>query len=75
MNNAVKEMRLKRNLTQEALAEKAQISRVHLSEIENGNAIPSVVVAQRIAKALKVKMETIFLTIMLCKNNKNKSPR
>lgn len=60
MNNAVKEMRLKRNLTQEALAEKAQISRVHLSEIENGNAIPSVVVAQRIAKALKVKMETIF---------------
>ena len=60
MNNAVKEMRLKRNLTQEALAEKAQISRVHLSEIENGNAIPSVVVALRIAKALKVKMETIF---------------
>ena len=53
-------MRKKRNLTQEALANIVNISRTHLSEIENGNAVPSVFVAQRIAKALKVKVESIF---------------
>lgn len=60
MNNAVRDMRKKRNLTQEALANMVNISRTHLSEIENGNAVPSVFVAQRIAKALKVKVESIF---------------
>ena len=60
MNNAVRDMRKKRNLTQEALANIVNISRTHLSEIENGNAVPSVFVAQRIAKALKVKVESIF---------------
>lgn len=60
MNNAVRDMRKKRKLTQEALANMVNISRTHLSEIENGNAVPSVFVAQRIAKALKVKVESIF---------------
>lgn len=60
MNNAVRDVRKKRNLTQEALANMVNISRTHLSEIENGNAVPSVFVAQRIAKALKVKVESIF---------------
>lgn len=60
MSNSVKEMRQKLQLTQESLAKKAGISRVHLSEIENGNAIPSIIIAHRIAKALNVKIEAIF---------------
>lgn len=60
MSNSVKEMRQKLQLTQESLAKKAGISRVHLSEIENGKAIPSIIIAHRIAKALNVKIEAIF---------------
>lgn len=60
MLNAVREIRLKRKLTQEALAKRVEISRTHLSEIENGNVVPSVLTAQRIARALKVKTESIF---------------
>lgn len=62
MQNSIKERRKKACLTQEELAEKANISRTHLAEIENGNAIPSVLVAQKIAKALKTKVDTIFFT-------------
>lgn len=60
MRNSVKAMRQKLNLTKDSLAKKAKISRVHLSEIENGNAIPSIIIAHKIAKALNVKIEAIF---------------
>ena len=70
MRNSIKEKRSKKRLTQEELAKMAKISRPHLAEIENGNAIPSILVAQRIAKALKSKVDNIFLLILLFKNNK-----
>ena len=60
MQNSIKERRKKACLTQEELAKKANISRTHLAEIENGNAIPSVLVAQKIAKALKTRVDNIF---------------
>lgn len=60
MQNSIKERRKKACLTQEELANKANVSRTHLAEIENGNAIPSVLVAQRIAKALKTRVDNIF---------------
>lgn len=60
MRNSIKEKRSKKRLTQEELAKMAKISRPHLAEIENGNAIPSILVAQRIAKALKSKVDNIF---------------
>lgn len=60
MRNLIKEKRSKKRLTQEELAKMANISRPHLAEIENGNAIPSILVAQRIAKALKSKVDNIF---------------
>jgi putative transcriptional regulator len=60
MQNSIKELRRKACLTQEELAKKANISRTHLAEIENGNAIPSVLVAQKIAKALKTRIDKIF---------------
>lgn len=60
MQNSIKERRKKACLTQEELAKKANISRTHLAAIENGNAIPSVLVAQKIAKALKTRVDSIF---------------
>lgn len=62
MQNQIKEKRMQKHLTQEELAKMANVSRTHLAEIENGNAIPSILVAQRIAKALKSKVDTIFFT-------------
>lgn len=59
MNN-LKNIRQKKKLSQKSLADKAGISRVHLTQIENGKAIPSISVARKIADALNCEIETIF---------------
>ena len=49
----LKELRNKsRNMTQEQLAKKVGISRTMITEIENGNADPSVRVAKKIAAVM-----------------------
>lgn len=48
----LKEIRMSRNLTQEQVANLSKISRTMLTEIENGNANPSVETAKKIANAL-----------------------
>lgn len=48
----LKEIRMSKNLTQEQVASSANISRTMLTEIENGNANPSVETAKKIAKTL-----------------------
>lgn len=62
MQNRIKARRKQLRLTQEQLAEKAQISRPHLADIESGKAVPSVVVAQKIAHVLKRTTDHIFFT-------------
>ena len=62
MSNIIKKKRLEKGISQENLANRANISRTHLAEIENGNAVPSILVAQRIAKALKTKVDDIVFT-------------
>lgn len=62
MQNRIKARRKQLRLTQEQLAEKAQISRTHLADIESGKAVPSVVVAQKIAQVLKRTTDHIFFT-------------
>lgn len=61
MKNLVKKIRQERGLTQEKLSKMVNISRVHLAEIENGNAVPSIVIAQKIASSLNHKIDDIFL--------------
>ena len=51
----VKRLREKRGLTQEALAAKVDIHRVHLARIESAVRTPSVEMLEKLAKALKVK--------------------
>ncbi len=62
MDNKVKEYRTKRGMSQEELADKADLSRYLISKIENGddiNLTKNTMVS--IAKVLGVKVSTIFL--------------
>ncbi|MCC8173564.1 MAG: helix-turn-helix domain-containing protein [Odoribacter sp.] len=52
----VKEERLALNLSQEKLANMADIDRTYLPDIENGKRNVSLVVAEKIAKALNVPL-------------------
>ena len=54
LGKLIRHYRLKLKLSQEALAEKADIHRTYVSDIELGKVEISVTVASRIAKALKV---------------------
>jgi len=50
--NNVKRLRAARSLTQEALAEKADVSRRYLQEIESGTKLPTVPVLARLRRGL-----------------------
>lgn len=52
MRQWLREKRMSRNLTQEKVAKQAGISRTMVTEVENGNAAPSVTVAKKIAAVL-----------------------
>jgi DNA-binding XRE family transcriptional regulator len=56
----VKELRLNKGLSQEAFAHLADIDRTYISSIEKGERNVSIVVVERIAKALSVKISTLF---------------
>ena len=52
----VKSYRLKKDLSQEALAHEADSNRTYISDVERGRRNPSIEVVERIAKALNVTM-------------------
>ena len=52
----LKKLRADRGLTQEALAEKAGISRTYLARLELGQQDPTLTTLKNLAKALKVKV-------------------
>ena len=56
----VKASRERRKLTQEALAERAGISRTYLARLETGKHDPTASVLERLAKALSVKVGRLF---------------
>jgi len=60
VSNTVQKLRMNRGLTQEALAEKASVSRQTVIAIEKGNYTPSVLLALKIARIFKVPVEDIF---------------
>ena len=53
-------LRAASDLTQEALARKAKITRVYLNRVENGKQEPRQAIRGRLAKALGVKEETLW---------------
>lgn len=62
LKNRIAEIRNAKNITQEELAKKSNISRVALSSIENGT-VPNGDTMINIAKALNKKVEDIFYEI------------
>ena len=60
LNNSLEELRRKAGLTQQELSEKAEVSRKSINAIENGIYVPSTVLALKIAKTLKCKVEDLF---------------
>ena len=60
LHNAMTELREASGLTQQALADAAQVTRKTINTIERGHYVPSAVLALRIARALGVEVETVF---------------
>ena len=60
MKTKIKELREKRNLTQEALAEKVDVTRQTILFLEKGKYNPSLRLAYKIAKALNSKIGDVF---------------
>jgi len=59
LNNLAK-LRMAEGLTQQALSESADVSRKSINAIENGIYVPSTVLALKISKILKCKVEDLF---------------
>jgi len=60
MKTKIKELREKHNLTQEALAEKVDVTRQTILFLEKGKYNPSLRLAYKIAKVLNSKIEDVF---------------
>ena len=60
MKNSIKVERAKKDMTQQDLAEKVQVSRQTINSIEAGKYVPSTVLALKIARIFGVSMEEIF---------------
>ena len=59
--NNLEELRRSADLTQQDLSISAEVSRKSINAIENGVYVPSTVLALKISKILKCKVEDIFL--------------
>ena len=60
LGRRIAELRTKAGLTQEQLAEKAGYSTEFISLVERGKNSPSVAGLERVAKALKCELHTLF---------------
>ena len=60
LKNNLEEFRRAAGLTQQDLSQKAEVSRKSINAIENGIYVPSTVLALKIAKTLKCKVEGLF---------------
>ncbi|WP_040479635.1 MULTISPECIES: helix-turn-helix transcriptional regulator [Mariniradius] len=60
MKNSLKVERAKKDMTQQDLAERIQVSRQTVNSIEAGKYVPSTVLALKIAKVFDVGVEEIF---------------
>jgi len=60
IGDRIKELRARKNVTQEQLAEKVEINTKYLSSIERGKENPTLDIFIRIAKALDVDIGDVF---------------
>ncbi len=57
----IKELRARYNLTQDELADMVGVSRQTMLYLEKGKYNPSLLLADRVAKALKSRIEDVFM--------------
>jgi len=60
LRNRIKDLRAARCLTQEELAELVAVTRKTVNTVENGRFVPSTVLALRLARALRVRVDDLF---------------
>ena len=60
LHNTLKVQRAVRDLTQAELAELAGVTRKSVNAIEAGRMVPSVLLALKLSRVLRVPVETIF---------------
>jgi len=58
--NSIRKARRQKKLTQEKLADKIGVTRQTIIALEKGNYTPSVMLALKISKFFKVKVEDLF---------------
>ncbi|HEY0413105.1 MAG TPA: helix-turn-helix transcriptional regulator [Allosphingosinicella sp.] len=56
----LRELRMERDLTQAALADRVGVSRKTINTVENGVFVPSTLLALKLARALGCTVEAIF---------------
>ncbi len=61
MNNRIKELRAKENITQKELAKLVEVRRETIVFLEKGKYNPSLKLAYDISKVFKLKIEEVFL--------------
>ena len=61
MKTRIKEFRAKQGLTQEELANKADVTRMTIVFLENGKYNPSLKLAHRVAKVLNSSIQELFI--------------
>ncbi len=61
MKNSLKVERAKKNITQGELAEHIGVSRQTINAIETGKFVPSTILAIKLSKYFKVRVEDIFI--------------
>jgi putative transcriptional regulator len=61
MKNRLAEIRYQIGLTQQELADRAEVSRQTIISLENGRYNPSILLAFRLARLFEVKIEDLFL--------------
>lgn len=60
MKNSIKVERAKKDMTQQDLAEKVQVSRQTINSIEAGKYVPSTILALKIARVFGIRIEQVF---------------
>ena len=61
MKTRIKELRARHGLTQEDLARKVGVRRETIVFLEKGKYNPSLILAHKVAKVLKAKIEDVFI--------------
>jgi putative transcriptional regulator len=61
MKNRLEELRKKRGIKQEELAEMLEVSRQTVGSLENGRYNPSIILAIKIARFFDMNVEEIFI--------------